>query len=251
MTNVIGVIPARFGSTRFPGKPLALIRGKPMILWVLEAAKGSQLLSRTLVATDDERIRKVVTEAGGEAVMTASELPSGTDRIHAAIGGIPADIVVNIQGDEPLIEPSRIDDLVRPLVEDGELEMSTLATDLHASELDNPNVVKVLVDRKGNALYFSRFPLPYSRQTRPEKPVSLRHLGLYAYRRGFLDRFCALPPSALERAEALEQLRALEDGARIRVVKTSSLSLGVDTPEDLAKIEACLAPANSRPGALT
>ena len=244
MSDVIGVIPARFASTRFPGKPLAPIRGKPMILWVAESAARSKSLSKVIVATDDERIRQVVIDAGFEAVMTASELPSGSDRIEAALqvlerkSALPEGaLVVNIQGDEPLIDPAMIDELVEPLRQDGGLQMSTLAHDISAEELASLNAVKVVCSDEGNALYFSRFPIPYSREALKGQSICLKHVGLYAYQRHFLKKFCATPPHPLEKAESLEQLRALGMGAKIRVVKTSFRSWGVDTPEDLAKIE--------------
>ncbi len=240
MKIVVGVIPARFASSRFPGKPLTLIRGKPMIQWVLEGTLKSKLLSKVLVATDDERIARVVVQAGGEAVMTASDLPTGTDRIFAAIKGIEADIVVNIQGDEPLIQAEMLDELVRPLLEDSTLEMSTLGNDLKIQELNDLNVVKVVRNHNGDALYFSRFAIPYSRSSAEGNLACLKHLGLYAYQRKFLESFCVTRPTPLELAESLEQLRALEIGARIRVVKTVHRSQGVDTPEDVAKIEQAL-----------
>ena len=241
--NVVGVIPARYGSTRFPGKPLALIQGKPMIQWVWEGACRARTLQQVIVATDDERIAKVIRQAGGKAVMTDSDLPSGSDRILAALKGIEADLVVNIQGDEPLIQSEMIDLLVQPLKADPGLEMSTLANEILADEISNPNIVKVILMDSGDALYFSRFAIPYSR-TKAQAPFHcLKHLGLYAYRREFLEKFCATPPNAIEVAESLEQLRALALGARIRVVKTSYQSLGVDTPEDLAKIEKTLGAA--------
>jgi 3-deoxy-manno-octulosonate cytidylyltransferase (CMP-KDO synthetase) len=237
MKKVVGVIPARYASTRFPGKPLALIRGRPMVAWVLEGARKSSLLSKVIVATDDERIAQAVRDVGGEAVMTASDLPSGTDRIHAALTGQEADVVVNIQGDEPLLQPEMLDQLVGPLLTDPSLEMSTLANEIAADELKNPNVVKVITNVRGEAIYFSRFPIPYSRAEAAAPFACLKHVGLYAYQRHFLERFCLTPPAQLELGESLEQLRALNLGARIRVVTTAHRSVGVDTPEDLARIE--------------
>lgn len=246
MKPVIGVIPARYASTRFPGKPLAPLRGEPMIVWVARGAAQSKLLSQVVVATDDDRIRKAVEAAGFRAVMTAPQLPSGSDRIEAALLELEKSgplgegcIVVNIQGDEPLIKPRMIDDLVQPLLADPGLEMSTLAHEISPEDLANPNAVKVVCSDKGDALYFSRFPIPYSREQEPAG-ACLKHVGLYAYQRHFLKKFCATPPHALERAESLEQLRALALGARIRVVKTEDRSWGVDTPGDLAKIEELL-----------
>ena len=197
-----------------------------MILWVWEGACRAQTLEQVIVATDDERIAKVVREAGGQVVLTPSELPSGSDRILAALKGISADLVVNIQGDEPLIQPAMIDQLVRPLLDDPALEMSTLANEINADEIQNPNVVKVILKESGDALYFSRFPIPYSRESAKAPFACLKHLGLYAYQRRFLEKFCATPPNAIEVLESLEQLRALALGARIRVVKTSHRSPG-------------------------
>lgn len=243
MTKVVGVIPARYASTRFPGKPLALIQGKPMIQWVIEGAKKARDLSDLLVATDDERIATVVRAAGAEAVMTDSDLPSGTDRVFAAVRGRDFDVVVNIQGDEPLIRAEMLTELIAPLLESNAPEMSTLMTDLSHDELQNLNVVKALCNQKGDALYFSRFPVPYSRGSAEGALACGKHIGLYAYQRTFLEKFCVTPPTPLELGESLEQLRALELGARIRVVYTKHRSLGVDTPEDLAKIEKMLGAA--------
>jgi 3-deoxy-manno-octulosonate cytidylyltransferase (CMP-KDO synthetase) len=246
MNSVIGVIPARYASTRFPGKPLALLNGKPMIEWVVKNAAKSKTLSQVVVATDDDRIVKAVEAAGFRAVMTDSDLPSGSDRIEAALLTLEKEaslgagaIIVNIQGDEPLIQARMIDDLVAPLVADSGIEMSTLAHEISDEDLHNMNAVKVVCNDLGDALYFSRFPIPYSREKSPAG-ACLKHVGLYAYQRHFLKKFCATPPHALERAESLEQLRALAMGARIRVVKTEDRSWGVDTPGDLAKIEELL-----------
>jgi 3-deoxy-manno-octulosonate cytidylyltransferase (CMP-KDO synthetase) len=229
-SRVIGVIPARFASTRFPGKPLAKIKGKEMILWVLEGALTAKSLSEVIVVTDDARIEKVVTAAGGKAVMTDSDLPSGSDRIWAAVKSLPVDIIVNIQGDEPLVKGELVDQLVEPLLKDAKLEMSTLAHEISKEELSSPNSVKVVLDGKSNALYFSRLAMP----------GSLKHIGMYAYRKDFLKMYCDTPQIEIEKAESLEQLRALYLGATIRVVKVKEKSWGVDTPEDLAKIEQML-----------
>lgn len=247
-TSVIGVIPARYAATRFPGKPLAKIQNKEMILWVVEGAKRSRLLDAVVVATDDARIFKVVTDAGHQAVMTDSELPSGTDRIFAAVQALQKtqnqkwDLIVNVQGDEPLITGTLIDQLVEPMLKDPLLEMGTLGHALTAEELDSPNCVKVVMNLSNEALYFSRFAIPYSR-VRPEGggfPAALKHIGMYAYRMSFLEKYCVAPQSPLEIAESLEQLRALSMGARIKVVAVQEKSWGVDTPEDLAKIEEIL-----------
>lgn len=246
MKKVVGVVPARFASTRFPGKPLALISGVPMIIRVLQGLESCSVLSDLFVATDDQRIADVVSAAGYKAIFTQSDLPSGTDRIEAALKNYseiyPSDIVVNIQGDEPLIQSQMVEELVAPLLADQNLMMSTLAHEITSEELQNPNAVKVVMDQNGNALYFSRFPIPYSREvfSAESAGLCLKHVGLYAYRRKFLAEFCQTPIHPLERAESLEQLRALAMGQKIRVVRTQFRSWGVDTPEDLKKIESQL-----------
>jgi len=247
-SGAIGVIPARYGASRFPGKPLAKIQGKEMILWVVEGALQSRLLNDVVVATDDERILKLVTGAGHKAVLTDSALPSGTDRINAAVQILQAkshhrwDLVVNIQGDEPLVTGALIDQLVAPMLADTTLEMGTLGHSISQEELDSPNCVKVILNDRSEAIYFSRFPIPYSRLRPTEGPFSaaLKHIGMYAYRSLFLEKYCVAPQSLLELAESLEQLRALSMGARIKVVLVQEKSWGVDSPEDLAKIEQIL-----------
>lgn len=243
MTKVFGVIPARFGATRFPGKPLAKIKGKELISWVIEGAKSAKSLQEILVATDDERIASVANQHGVRSVMTDSSLPSGTDRIWSAIKSEDVDVIVNIQGDEPLITGSLIDRLVEPMLTDPSLEMATLAHPLAPEDLQNLNSVKVVVNQQKNALYFSRFPIPYSRVD--AKHLSgiagaQKHIGLYAYRKTFLEKFCAAPQAEIERAESLEQLRALSLGARIRVVSVQEKLIGVDVPEDVSRVEALL-----------
>ncbi len=234
--TVLAVIPARYASTRFPGKPLAKILGKEMIAWVVEGTKKAQSLSEVWVATDDERIAQVAKKYGAKVAMTDPLLPSGSDRIWAAIQNIDCDIVVNIQGDEPLVNAEQIDALVAPLLADPGLEMSTLAHQISEAELQSKNAVKVVIDQKVNGLYFSRFPIPYSRDEAQPK-ACLKHIGMYAYQKPFLKRFCAAPQCAIERAESLEQLRALFLGAKIRVVEVQESSLGVDVPEDIALVE--------------
>lgn len=243
--SVLGVIPARFASTRFPGKPLAKIQNREMILWVIEGAKKSQSLADLVVATDDLRIAEVVERAGCKAVMTDAELPTGTDRIFSALQkmGRSFDTVVNIQGDEPLVSGELIDKLVAPMIQDPTLEMATLAQPLVAEDLETLNSVKVVVNRKSEALYFSRYSIPFSRV----RPVhleriqsSFKHVGMYAYKTSFLAEFCRTAPVELEVHESLEQLRALAMGGRIKVVVVDEKSWGVDTPEDLAKIEEIL-----------
>jgi 3-deoxy-manno-octulosonate cytidylyltransferase (CMP-KDO synthetase) len=243
--KIYGIIPSRFGSSRFPGKPLALLAGKPLVAWVVEAVKKAKGLDEVLVATDDERIVKAVEEHGGKAVMTPSELPSGTDRVACAARNFLGrdfdddDILVNIQGDEPLIDPSLIDRLVARLKEDTKWDMATAVTPLRsAADLAAKTVVKVVLDRDDGALYFSRCPIPCDRDHEPDLASGLyvRHLGIYAYRGGFLKRYIAEPPCALERTEKLEQLRALWMGGRIAVIRTEDEGVGVDTPEDAVRV---------------
>lgn len=237
----VGIIPARWGSTRFPGKPLALVGGKPLLRWVIEGARTSRKLSEVLVATDDERIAALARDCGARAVMTDSDLPTGTDRIWQAVQGIEADVVLNVQGDEPLIDGALLDRLVEPFESDPGLQMATLGRELDLEALTSSNTAKIVLNARNEALYFSRLPIPYTR-TEPTLPIrgALKHIGIYAYRRDFLKAFCAQPPTDLERAESLEQLRALYLGARIRVVRVEHESWGVDTPDDVQKIEMIL-----------
>ena len=239
--SVIAIIPARFQSTRLPGKALAEIAGRPMIEHVYRRASSARTVSRVLVATDDRRIYEAVERFGGEARMTSPAHASGTDRLAEVAASLEIDLIVNVQGDEPLLAPDTIDAAVAPLAADPALEMSTLRRRItDRAELQNPNVTKVVVDADGYALYFSRAAIPY---TRPGQPAAdaWAHIGLYAYRRATLLRLAALPPTALERAEALEQLRALEHGIRIKAVETAHDTPGVDTPEDLERVRALLA----------
>ena len=240
-----GIIPSRFGSSRFPGKPLAMLAGKPLVAWVVEAVKRARGLDEVLVATDDERIVAAVERYGGRAVMTPSDLPSGTDRIAAAAGDFADDdILVNIQGDEPLIDPALIEKLVGKLKSDARWSMATAVTQIRrAEDLAAKTVVKVVLDRDDGALYFSRAPIPCDRDREPDLAGGLyvRHLGIYAYRGEFLRRYIAEKPCALERTEKLEQLRALWMGARIAVVHTEDEGVGVDTPEDAERVAKLLA----------
>ena len=242
--KVYGIIPSRFGSSRFPGKPLATIAGKPLVAWVVEAVKKAGSLDEVLVATDDERIVSAVERYGGKAVMTSSELPSGTDRIACAAGDFDDDdILVNIQGDEPLIDPGLVDRLVGKLKEDRRWSMATAVTPISESrDLAAKSVVKVVLDRDGGALYFSRAPIPCDRDGEADLSGGLyvRHLGIYAYRGGFLRDYVKEPPCMLEQTEKLEQLRALWMGARIAVVETADEGIGVDTPEDARRVEEIL-----------
>jgi 3-deoxy-manno-octulosonate cytidylyltransferase (CMP-KDO synthetase) len=241
--TVIAVIPARYASTRLPAKILADIHGKPMIQWVYERTKKARGVDEVYVATDDERIKAAVEKFGGKAIMTSTELQSGTDRVAAVADQVDGDIFVNVQGDEPMMDPRAIEEAVE-LVRSGRFPMSTVMTPLRAeAELNEPSVVKVIADRLGRAIYFSRHPIPYSRGPKPEAGspfVSKRHVGLYVYDRTTLMRFRSLPVSALEKAEVLEQLRALADGIAIGITEVDFLSIGVDTPEDLERVRQAL-----------
>lgn len=236
------VIPARLASTRFPGKMLADLDGRPMIVATLERARRAVHAPRVVVATDAEAIAEAVRAAGGEAILTPADCPSGTDRCAVAARQLgPVDVVINVQGDEPLLDPGAIDQLLAAFA-DPAVEMATLARPLGAGELHAPNVVKVVRDLRGDALYFSRAPIPWQRDDGPSTPGALRaHIGIYGYRAGLLQALAKLPPSPLEQIEKLEQLRALENGTRIRVVDTDYRSIGVDTPEDLERVRAMLA----------
>jgi len=234
--GVAVVIPARYRSSRFPGKPLALVDGRPMIWYVWENAVKSRCASRVVVATDDERIAEAVRGFGGEVFMTSPGCASGTDRVAEAARHLFEDILINLQGDEPLMHPSVIDAVAEPLLSDPEVRMSTAALPREdPEEFLRPSVVKVVVDDRGDALYFSRAPIPHVRDTGPAR--YRKHLGIYGYRKEFLFRVSTLPPSSLEEAERLEQLRVLQGGFRIRVVDVAFDSVGVDTPEDLRIVE--------------
>jgi 3-deoxy-manno-octulosonate cytidylyltransferase (CMP-KDO synthetase) len=239
------IIPSRFGSSRFPGKPLAVLAGKPLVAWVVEAVKKARGFDEVLVATDDERIVKAVEEHGGKAVMTPSELPSGTDRVACAARNFLGrdfdddDILVNVQGDEPLIDPALVEQLAQKLKDDPRWSMATAVTPIRSAEdFAAKSVVKVVTDRDGGALYFSRAPIPCDRDNVPEihNPLYVRHLGIYAYRGEFLKRYIKEPPCDLEKTEKLEQLRALWMGAKIAVVRTQDEGVGVDTPEDVVRV---------------
>ena len=268
-----GIIPSRFGSSRFPGKPLAILAGQPLVTWVVEAVKRAKGLDEVLVATDDERIVKAVEQHGGTAVMTPSDLPSGTDRIACAARNFLGhdfaddDILVNVQGDEPLIDPALVERLAAKLRDDPRWSMATAVTPIrNAADFAAKTVVKVVLDRDDGALYFSRAPIPCDRDHAPifqtsqtsqtsqtfqttqttqtfqtsQTSLYVRHLGIYAYRGAFLKRYIAEPPCELEKTEKLEQLRALWMGAKIAVVRTDDEGVGVDTPEDAARVEKLL-----------
>jgi 3-deoxy-manno-octulosonate cytidylyltransferase (CMP-KDO synthetase) len=236
--RIIGIIPARYSATRLPGKPLADICGKPLIQYVYEQAKKAKFLEDVIVATDDERILEAVEKFGGKAVMTSPSHPSGTDRCAEVARKIDCDFVINIQGDEPLIPPEVIDKVAEALKEStDETPMTSAATIASEEERENSNVVKVVTDQKGIALYFSRSPIPFYRN--PIAPT-LRHIGIYGYRKDFLLKFVSLPQTPLERTESLEQLRALEHGFRIKIVLVDYSPVGVDTPEDLERVRKLL-----------
>ena len=234
--KVLCVIPARYASTRLPGKPLADICGKPMICRVYDRAKLAKRVEKTVVATDDERVKRAVEEDGGEAVMTRKDHNSGTDRLAEAVAGYPdMDLVINVQGDEPLIEPKVIDRLAAAFDDDEDLMMATVKARMDDEEdMRNPNNVKVVTDKDGYALYFSRSLMPYPRED-TDCPV-YKHIGIYAYRRDFLLKYAKKPQPLLEKTESLEQLRVLENGFRIKVIESDANFVGVDTAEDLSRV---------------
>jgi 3-deoxy-manno-octulosonate cytidylyltransferase (CMP-KDO synthetase) len=240
--RVLGVIPARYRSTRLPGKALVPVCGRPLIAWVLERATASRRLDRVVVATDDSRIREAVEALGGRAEMTDPAHPSGTDRVAEVAARHGGDVVVNIQGDEALIEPALIDRVADALLEDLTWDMSTAATPFRSAEdFAAPSNVKVVSDQDGAALYFSRAPIPFDRDGRGFDacaPLYRHHVGIYGYRTAFLQQLVRTPPSPLEELEQLEQLRALHIGCRMKVVHASEPAIGLDTPEELPKVEA-------------
>ncbi len=238
----IGIIPARWGSTRFEGKVLAKLKGKYLIQHAWERARKSKLLDRILIACDDERILKAVDEFGAKAVMTSRKHISGTDRIAEAVGPLAVKVVINIQADEPLVDPKVIDHLVQTMLDDRTCMMATAVRPIESKDdLENPNVVKVVIDQNRNALYFSRSAIPFNRDKKKFDDINYyKHVGLYAYRKEFLLKFKDLPKSHLESIEKLEQLRVLEAGYKIKTIETDIETIGVDTPEDLKKIESLL-----------
>lgn len=235
--KVVGVIPSRYGSTRFVGKPLAMIAGKPMLSWVIAAAQRAKKLSEVWVATDDERIAELARNCGAKVVMTDSNLATGSDRVWAAVCNEKVDVVLNIQGDEPLLEPDLLDALAAPFEKDNSISMATLGRKISIEDLQSINTAKIVLDKNRNAIYFSRFAVPYTREKKYEMQACLKHIGIYAYRHSFLKEFCAQTPTNIEICEGLEQLRALYLGAKIRVIEVDSDSWGVDVPEDIAKVE--------------
>ena len=241
--RVTAIIPARFASTRFPGKPLADILGKPMIQWVCERTARAAGINRVVVATDDRRIADAVRAFGGDVEMTRPDHPTGTDRLAEVAARIETDLVVNVQGDEPLIDPKMIEQALAPMKKNRGIPMGTLKCSLTSlEEFRNPNVVKVVTDRQGFALYFSRAPIPHARDLGALLPEDLtglncfKHVGLYVYRKDFLLTYPKLAVTPLENLEKLEQLRALEHGFRIRVAETALPTQGVDTPADLQRV---------------
>jgi 3-deoxy-manno-octulosonate cytidylyltransferase (CMP-KDO synthetase) len=233
--KTVAIIPARMAATRLPGKPLLDIAGKPMIQWVFERVSQASLVSRVVVATCDQDVLDAVRGFGGEAVMTSSEHQSGTDRIAEAVWDMDVDVVVNVQGDEPLIEPSSIDASVQPFLMDTGLQMASLMFPIDAEMAQDPSLVKVVVDRNDWSLYFSRSPIPYQRKQVTGASI-WGHVGLYAYSKSFLLDFSKLPRGILEQTESLEQLRALENGVRIKMVRIRERPVGVDTSEDLERV---------------
>lgn len=240
MPEAVAIIPARFASTRFPGKPLHLIAGRPLIQHVWERCRRAKSLARILIATDDARIAETASSFGAEVAMTSARHRSGTDRLAEAAAKLPrATHILNVQGDEPLIDPALIDRLARTLIADPVLDMITAATPFAPDEaIDNPNAVKVVLDRESHALYFSRAAIPFARDN--AKPTFYKHQGIYGYTRRFLLQFVKWKPTPLENCEQLEQLRALEHGTRIRVLLTKRPSIGVDSPADAALVERLL-----------
>ncbi|MBK1834346.1 3-deoxy-manno-octulosonate cytidylyltransferase [Roseibacillus ishigakijimensis] len=244
---MIGIIPARWASSRFPGKPLHPLCGKPLLAHVCERARECKELNHVVVATDDDRIREAAEGFGLEVVMTSPEHPTGTDRIAEAAARYPsASHFINIQGDEPLIDPTLVDELATILRKDESVDLITAASPLTtAAQLEDANIVKVVLNARNDALYFSRAAIPYPRQE--GAATALRHIGLYGYRADFLQKFVSWPPAPLEIAESLEQLRALHHGACIRVVLTEHEAIGLDTPEQVSHLETLLARLHNQP----
>lgn len=237
--SVVVVIPARYGSSRLPGKPLLELLGKPMVQWVYEKAKQVLSASQVIVATDDARIFEAVEGFGGEVVLTAQHHPSGTDRLVEVMRQYEADVFINLQGDEPLVRPEDIDTLAQGMLTDQSLEIGTLYHAIGPEEASNPNTVKLVLGQQGNALYFSRSPIPYPRN-QEKHPGYKKHVGVYAYRRQVLEQYTDLPESPLEETEQLEQLRLLSAGFRIRAFEVEPTGPGVDTPACLEKVRAIL-----------
>jgi 3-deoxy-manno-octulosonate cytidylyltransferase (CMP-KDO synthetase) len=233
----LGVIPARYGSTRLPAKPLIKIAEKPLLEWVISGAKEASSLDELVVATDHKEIAQLAEKCGVEAILTDSELPSGSDRVWAAAKTKSADVVLNIQGDEPLLRGHWIDKVTALFKNDANLQMATVAHAIKEEELAQIQAVKVILNAKSDAIYFSRLPIPYTRMNYKDAPgMCLKHIGLYGYKKEFLQKFCATAPTPLERCESLEQLRAMYLGATIRVAPIEAYSIGIDTPDDIKQL---------------
>ena len=236
LKTAVGVIPARYDAKRFPGKPLFPILDKPLVQHVYERVSAAKNITETIVATDDQRIFEAVESFGGRVVMTRQDHPTGTDRLAEVAGNLDCDMVVNVQGDEPLMDPELVDSAVARFSAIPDFKMGSAMTPITAEEdINNPNIVKAVVAKKGHALYFSRFPMPYRRRN-TDTPC-YQHIGFYIYARDFLMEYAAMAPTPLERTESLEQLRALENGVRIDMIETDYRGVGVDAPEDVARIE--------------
>lgn len=246
MPSTVAIIPARYDATRLPGKPLIDLGGQPMIQRVYARVRQVPEIERIIVATDDRRIADVVAQFGGEVQMTRADHPSGTDRIAEVAATLDAEIIVNVQGDEPLIAPETIMAALHPVQSEPDLPIATTCEPLEPSDVENPNVVKVVCDTQGNALYFSRAPIPYPRRLDIAQTLWRKHTGLYVYRRQALLHLTALPPAPLELAEGLEQLRALTHGLTIRVVETTHHAISVDTHEDVMRVRQWLAKLENR-----
>ena len=242
--EILAIIPARFASQRFPGKVIAELAGKPLVVHTYERTIQAKRISKAVIATDDQRVVDALAPYEIEVVMTSPDHPSGTDRIAEVARTSTADIIVNVQGDEPMLDPNTIDRAVDAILADPNLNMATAKHAItNPDDIRDPNVVKVVTDKNGMALYFSRSPIPHTRDIAdqsPDHPVYWLHIGLYVYRRSFLLDYAEMPPTELESLEKLEQLRALENGHKIAVVETDFKSIGVDTPEDLQRVRALL-----------
>lgn len=245
MADVIAVIPVRYGAQRFPGKALAPILDKPMVQWVVEGVSQSQLIKKVIVATDDQRIADTCAKLPVKVVMTDADLASGSDRVFQACKDEPEEYVINVQGDEPLIEGSLLDKMAARMQEKDDWEMMTFGRQMTEEALASPNTAKIVLNQNDQALYFSRYPIPYSREkSTSDYAGCLKHIGIYGYKKNFLKKFCETPVQIIEKMEGLEQLRALYLGARIDVIKVDYESWGVDTPQDVAVVEKLLRTKN-------
>ncbi len=235
---MVAVIPVRYGAQRFPGKALAPILQKPMIQWVVEGVSQSQIIKKIIVATDDQRIADTCASFDVEVVMTDSNLASGSDRVYQACLNHPEEFIINIQGDEPLIDGALVDQMASAMLAKSDWDMFTLGRSMDPQALHSPNTAKIVLNQNDQALYFSRFPIPYSRESGDnDLGACLKHIGIYGYKKAFLKQFCETPVQPIEKMEGLEQLRALYLGARIQVLKVDYESWGVDTPDDVSIVE--------------